>query len=125
MKGKIRCFLFSTHPDAPVIVELESPCPGYPVEYMDVTRYFPHGSFSVRVAAIPGTNTHIGTHYRIYFDMHSAAAPVNRFFLDNYGIPWSGNVMVARYHRQSGGDAVVFGRMQRNEQAWCTAVVLG
>lgn len=107
------------------MVEIELPPPHHPVEYMDVTRYFPHGAFSARVTTVPGTNLQTGTHYRIYVGMHSAPAPVNRFFLDRYAIPWSGNVLIVRYQQIVGSDTLTYGRMQKIELSWCTTIVVG
>ncbi|RXW20024.1 hypothetical protein EST38_g5832 [Candolleomyces aberdarensis] len=122
--SKVRCFLFSTHPDGPVLVNVALPPREYAVEYMDVSRFFPDGAFSVRISAVPGTNIQTGTHYRIYVGMHAAPASINRFFLETHSLPWSGNILISRYQRLPGSNVITFGRMQKVERAWCTAIVL-
>ncbi|RXW24617.1 hypothetical protein EST38_g1245 [Candolleomyces aberdarensis] len=122
--SRARCLLFPSNARAATFVEFDIPAKDWAPEDLDVSSLFPDGAFSVRIPAIPGTELQTGIHYRLYVSMHMVATTKNTFFLENYSLPWSGHVLIARYQR-NGSHSFTYGRMQKREEPWCTAIVTG
>ncbi|RXW11882.1 hypothetical protein EST38_g13973 [Candolleomyces aberdarensis] len=91
-----RCLLFATKAKRSFLVDVTQPLNGERCDNMDVSMFFPHGAFSVRLACLPGDgNVQTGCQHRLYISNLAKAAPVNETVLDSWDLPWSGNILLA------------------------------
>ncbi|EAU84473.2 hypothetical protein CC1G_01469 [Coprinopsis cinerea okayama7 len=94
--ANLTVLIYPTGSKQPITRAIPAP-PGGLCENLDLRRWFPNGSLSIRLSEMPGINLPFLCDYRLYLDNHRLPVPPNRAVLSCFGIPWSGNIVLARY----------------------------
>lgn len=72
-------------------------CKGEDYEYLDVSDFFPNGSYSVRVSVLPGTDDKLSNDWRIFVSKFLHTPPRNKAVEAKYGRKWLGNILMVKY----------------------------